>query len=125
MQFVTTRLLTCSLRLPPSSTRLSSSLLRARPLSSASRTLYPRKDSQDKDSINNESTEYSKSGSDDQVARQEDAAFDPNKTDPEDQKETAAKGNEVCTFPSGKADISNAPFGMADSNDSRRMDRIL
>ncbi|MCJ1243574.1 hypothetical protein MMC30_000771 [Trapelia coarctata] len=94
MQFSTTRLLTRSLRLPPSSTRSYSSILVTRPFSSTTRTLYPRKDSQDKDSINNESTEYSKSGSDDQAARQEDAAYNPNKTDPEDQKETAAKGNE-------------------------------
>ena len=56
---------------------------------------YPRKDSQDKDSIDTEATEYSKSGTDDAAARQEDAAFDPNKTDPEEQMETAGKGTDV------------------------------
>ncbi|KAK3079743.1 hypothetical protein LTS18_004013 [Coniosporium uncinatum] len=43
---------------------------------------FPRKDTQDKDSLKPESTEYSKSGSDDAVA-QGDAAFDPSTTTPE------------------------------------------
>ncbi|KAL8652752.1 MAG: hypothetical protein Q9210_002504 [Variospora velana] len=48
---------------------------------------YPRKDSQDKDSINPEATEYSKSGTDDASARHEDTAFDPNTTGPGEQKD--------------------------------------
>ncbi|KAL8804962.1 MAG: hypothetical protein Q9182_002272 [Xanthomendoza sp. 2 TL-2023] len=48
---------------------------------------YPRKDSQHKDSINTEATEYSKSGTDDASARQEDTAFDPGVTDPGNQKD--------------------------------------
>ncbi|KAI4238795.1 MAG: hypothetical protein L6R40_005650 [Gallowayella cf. fulva] len=48
---------------------------------------YPRKDSQDKDSISTEATEYSKSGTDDASARHEDTAFDPGVTDPGDQKD--------------------------------------
>lgn len=48
---------------------------------------YPRKDSQDKDSINTEATEYSKSGTDDASARQSDTAFDPDVTGPGDQKD--------------------------------------
>jgi hypothetical protein len=56
----------------------------------------PRKDSQDKDSINTDATEYSKSGTDDDAARNEKAAFDPNQTDPGEQKEKAGEGNEVC-----------------------------
>jgi hypothetical protein len=55
----------------------------------------PRKDSQDKDSINTEATEYSKSGTDDGAARQEEAAFDPSKTDPQKEKDTAGEGTEV------------------------------
>ncbi|MCJ1450812.1 hypothetical protein MMC28_001146 [Mycoblastus sanguinarius] len=58
---------------------------------------YPRKDSQDKDSINTEATEYSKSASDDEGARQEDAAFDPNITDPQQQKDVAGKGLSVSS----------------------------
>lgn len=46
---------------------------------------YPRKDSQDKDSINTEPTEYSKSGSD-SAAAQEKEAFDPSTTRPEEEK---------------------------------------
>ncbi|TVY85311.1 hypothetical protein LSUE1_G000208 [Lachnellula suecica] len=56
---------------------------------------YPRKDSQDKDSINTEATEYTKSGTDDQSARNEDAAFNPDVTSPESEKNVAGKGNEV------------------------------
>jgi hypothetical protein len=56
---------------------------------------FPRKDSQDKDSINRESTEYSKSGTDDQAAEQKQAAFDPNQTSPEQEKKTAGEGNDV------------------------------
>lgn len=56
---------------------------------------FPRKDSQDKDSINTEATEYSKSGTDDEAAKQEEAAFDPSKTSPEEQKDAAGEGNEV------------------------------
>ena len=53
---------------------------------------YPRKDSQDKDSINTEATEYSKSATDDEGARHDDAAFNPDITDPQQQKDKAAEG---------------------------------
>lgn len=56
---------------------------------------YPRKDSQDKDSISTEATEYSKSGTDDASARQEDASFDPSITDPGKEKEKAGERNSV------------------------------
>lgn len=55
----------------------------------------PRKDSQDKDSINTDATEYSKSGTDDDAARNEKAAFDPSQTKPGEEKEKAGEGNEV------------------------------
>lgn len=55
----------------------------------------PRKGSQDRNSIDTEATEYSKSGTDDQAARQEDAAFDPSKTTPEEAKEKAGEGTGV------------------------------
>ena len=53
---------------------------------------YPRKDSQDKDSINTEATEYSKSATDDEGARHDDAAFNPDITDPQQQKDKAGEG---------------------------------
>lgn len=58
--------------------------------------MYPRKDSQDKDSINTEATEYSKSATDDESARQEDAAFNPDITDPQESKEKAGEKTGVC-----------------------------
>jgi hypothetical protein len=63
---------------------------------------YPRKGSEDKDSINAEATEYSKSGTDDAAAKQEEAAFDPSTTDPQKEKDIAGKGNEVFTIVSKK-----------------------
>ena len=63
-----------------------------RQFTQSTRLAYPRKDSQDKDSINTEATEYSKSATDDESARHEDAAFNPNVTDPQKQKSVAGKG---------------------------------
>lgn len=63
-----------------------------RPFTQSIQFAYPRKDSQDKDSINTEATEYSKSGTDDEGARQGDAAFDPDITDPQEQKDVAGEG---------------------------------
>jgi len=59
----------------------------------------PRKGAEDKDSINREPTEYSKSGTDDQAAAQEEAAFDPNDTNPESEKKTAGEGNDGRSNP--------------------------
>lgn len=93
----------CRLR-APSHTRISaiknkaprSSLgptpLAQRQFSESAPATYPRKDSQDKDSINCEATEYSKSGTDDEGARQEQAAFDPDLTDPQAEKDVAGEG---------------------------------
>ena len=71
----------------------------ARQFSLTSTSRYPRKDSQDRDSINTEATEYSKSGTDDGAARQEEAAFDPGNTKPEEELKKAGEG-EVRFFPS-------------------------
>jgi hypothetical protein len=70
-------------------------IFRLRQLHQSSLVRLTRKDSQDKDSINTEATEYSKSGTDDATARNEEAAFDPKKTGPSEEKETAGEGNEV------------------------------
>ncbi len=42
-----------------------------------------------------ESNEYAKSGTDDTTAANEEAAFDPNITDPQEAKDKAGEGNEV------------------------------
>jgi len=73
--------------------------LSARYLSQTPLSRYPRKDSQDKDSIDTEATEYTKSGTDDGAARQEEAAFDPSKTDPQTEKDKAGEGNEQSGNP--------------------------
>lgn len=54
--------------------------------------------------MNTEATEYSKSASDDESARQEEAAFNPNVTDPQKQKDVAGANTGVrsprCTVDS-------------------------
>jgi len=73
--------------------------LQIRPLHQTSLRGLPRKGSQDKDSIDTEATEYTKSGTDDEAAHQDEAAFDPNKTSPENMKEKAGEGNEESGNP--------------------------
>ncbi|KIV90577.1 hypothetical protein PV10_07864 [Exophiala mesophila] len=48
-----------------------------------------------REEINTDADEYSQSGTDDATARNEQAAFDPNITDPHEAKKKAGEGNEV------------------------------
>lgn len=96
----------CRLR-APSHTRISTVKQQARPqlaslkpsthrqFSQTSSFAHPRKGSQDKDSIDTEATEYTKSATDDEAARQGDAAFNPDITDPQEMKDVAGKGPEA------------------------------
>ncbi|KAI5244073.1 hypothetical protein E4T43_03890 [Aureobasidium subglaciale] len=70
----------------------------SRPLSYTCQ-LQAAKDTQDKDSLKPEPNEYSKSGSDDQAARVEDTAFNPNKTTPEEQHDSAGRESGSATNP--------------------------
>ena len=45
--------------------------------------------------MNTEATEYSKSGTDDEAARRDETAFDPNTTDPGAQKKKAGDEDRV------------------------------
>ncbi|WPG98244.1 Hypothetical protein R9X50_00103200 [Acrodontium crateriforme] len=65
-------------------------ILATRQLHSSS-TCLARKDTQDRESINVESNEYSKSGGDNATAATEDAAFNPQKTSPEEERKTAKR----------------------------------
>lgn len=67
------------------------SRLLSRPLTTSHTLALPRKDSQDKDSLNTEANEYTKSGTDDAAARTEDVAFNPDLTDPQAQEREASK----------------------------------
>jgi hypothetical protein len=77
-------------------------------------TRFASKEAQDKDTLAPRSTEYSKSGSDDEAAKS-DAAFNPNKTSPEEaeataEREAGGKDNSLNASPSNP-DISkpNSP----------------
>lgn len=54
-----------------------------------------RKDAQDRESIDRSSIEYSRSGTDSNVAQNEEASFDPKTTRPEQELKKAGEGNEV------------------------------
>ncbi|KAF2239566.1 hypothetical protein EV356DRAFT_528154 [Viridothelium virens] len=89
--------------------RPSSLLYSRRPLHSSIPSLLPRKDAQGKDDLTPESNEYSKSGSDAQSAQVEKAAFDPSKTSPEEQHDTAGQeaGSVSTTQSSGQSNPLN------------------
>lgn len=53
--------------------------------------------------MNPEANEYSKSGTDDTSAANEDAAFNPNITDPQEAKDKAGEGNTVNPLDSSPA----------------------
>lgn len=82
-------------RLPPSFTR-TTNVVAVRPFSQHLQK-QAAKDTQDKDSLKPESNEYSKSGSDAQAA-QDDAAFDPSKTRPEEQENSSEAENGGVSF---------------------------
>jgi hypothetical protein len=78
-----------ALRAPAS--RFASPLVTRQFQTSAPRLAY--KDDQDRESLKPKAHEYTGSGTDDQTAQNEDAAFNPDKTSPEAEKETAGEGN--------------------------------
>ena len=65
-----------------------------RHLSHSQRPCWPKKESQERESIDTESTEYTKSDTDDSAAHSK-VAFDPTTTSPEDEKAQASKQKKV------------------------------
>lgn len=63
----------------------------------------------DREKIDRDANEYSKSGTDESAAKSEDAAFNPNITDPEEAKKKAGEGNDVNPLDASPAnpDISS------------------
>lgn len=64
-----------------------------RPYHATTTLRFPYKDSQDRETLRPRSTQNTKSASDDDVAANVDAAFNPRKTSPEAEKKAAAAGN--------------------------------
>ncbi|KAM0460994.1 hypothetical protein ACHAPV_000974 [Trichoderma viride] len=72
----------------------------------------PYKDSQDRESLKPRSNNGTRSGRDDDVADQKDAAFNPRKTDPDEELEAAGRGNEANPLnASGANQEFNKPMG--------------
>ncbi|KAL7924658.1 hypothetical protein ACQKWADRAFT_254066 [Trichoderma austrokoningii] len=72
----------------------------------------PYKDSQDRESLKPRSNNGTRSARDDDVADQQDAAFNPRKTDPEAELEAAGRGNEANPLnASGANQGFNKPMG--------------
>ncbi|KAK8045194.1 hypothetical protein PG993_005218 [Apiospora rasikravindrae] len=103
-----------ALRLASRSPRTATPMLQRQPLStSAARMAY--KDDQDRNSVKPRAHEYSGSGTDEQAAENTDAAFNPNKTGPEEARETAGKGNKKTDKADGTGDSGN-PLGVSPAN---------
>ncbi|KAK4549481.1 hypothetical protein LTR36_006478 [Oleoguttula mirabilis] len=75
-----------------------------------------RKDTMDKDSLNPQPNEYAKSGSDDQASAISDTAFDPKKTSPEEQHDSAgaesdSKGSNPLNVSPANTEVSKPRGG--------------
>ncbi|KAI1211262.1 uncharacterized protein F4807DRAFT_30226 [Annulohypoxylon truncatum] len=73
----------------------------------------PYKDDMDRESLKPKSHEYTQGGTDEDVATKQDAAFNPNKTDPDTEKKAAAEesnGNPLEESPANK-DFAEASRG--------------
>jgi hypothetical protein len=81
-----------------------------RPLSNTS-ALYARKGAEDKDSLQPRRSEFSLTGGDDAAAESEDAAFNPDKTSPEDELNTAGTNTK-----DNKATGDGNPLGVSPGN---------
>jgi hypothetical protein len=115
----------------PATTLLRTSILRASATSrlttaraGAARQMHggralgmPYKDDQDRESLKPRAQDYSKSGSDDATAANEDAAFNPSKTRPEQEKETAGVGNEGNPLEASPANKEFAESGRGKAED--------
>ncbi|RFU77185.1 hypothetical protein TARUN_5057 [Trichoderma arundinaceum] len=66
-----------------------------RPYHASTALRLPYKNSQDRESLKPASNDGTRSARDEDVTAQEDAAFNPRKTDPETQREAAGRGNET------------------------------
>lgn len=92
-----------------------------------------KEDHMDRTRLNPTSTEYSKSGSDDKSAAMQDAAFNPNKTSPESEFETAEQesgevrkqSSQVCFFVFARRREDNVLEWMDTDEEYRRRTRTL
>ncbi|KAI0022789.1 hypothetical protein F4780DRAFT_777254 [Xylariomycetidae sp. FL0641] len=64
-----------------------------RALTQTAAARLPYKDDMDRESLKPKAHEYTHSGTDEQTAQNPDAAFNPDKTSPEAERETAGQGN--------------------------------
>ncbi|KAG7286133.1 hypothetical protein NEMBOFW57_008436 [Staphylotrichum longicolle] len=96
-------------------------------LTAAARQYHPTlnlmsyKDDQDRQSLKPRRSEGTKSGSDDEVAEKTDAAFNPNKTSPEDEKASAANNGNPLEASGANQEISKpqAPEEPQDKSDKK------
>ncbi|KAI1078103.1 hypothetical protein F5B20DRAFT_242531 [Whalleya microplaca] len=77
----------------PLSTSTRTNRLAARPLHRSSALSVPYKDDMDRESLKPKAHESTQTGTDDEMAHNPDAAFNPNKTDPEVARQAAGVGN--------------------------------
>lgn len=75
------------------------------------------KDDMDRESFKPKTHEYTQSGTDEEVAAKDDAAFNPNKTDPETEKKAAAAESNGNPLDESPADKDFAEAGKSSAED--------
>ncbi|CAG8983928.1 hypothetical protein HYALB_00006895 [Hymenoscyphus albidus] len=95
---------------PSSSRTFPSASSSVRTLTTSTPLSFPRKGNEDRESMNTDSDEYTKSGTDDLSAKQEEAAFDPKATKPETERKIAgeSKGDKKDEGKGNPLDVSPA-----------------
>ncbi|KAI0176541.1 hypothetical protein GGR52DRAFT_571504 [Hypoxylon sp. FL1284] len=78
------------------------------------------KDDMDRESFKPKSHEYTQSSTDEEVASNQDAAFNPNKTDPDTEKDTAGAGNSANPLNESPANKGFAEAGRGHEEDKPR-----
>lgn len=89
----------------------------ARPYHASPALCHPYKDSQDRETLRPRSAQNTKSGRDDDVAANEDAAFNPHKTSPETEYDTAAAGRDAVN--PLEASGANQPLSMPHGDEKK------
>ncbi|KAI1453208.1 hypothetical protein F4805DRAFT_462039 [Annulohypoxylon moriforme] len=80
----------------------------------------PYKDDMDRESFKPKSHEYTQSGTDEEVASKQDAAYNPHKTDPETEKKAAAEESNGNPLDESPADKGFAEAGRGKEEDKSR-----
>ncbi|KAI1801271.1 hypothetical protein F4811DRAFT_465671 [Daldinia bambusicola] len=101
----------------PLASTTSNRLVASRQIHQSSVLRSPYKDDMDRESLKPKAHEYTTTGTDEEVATKEDAAFNPHKTDPDTEMNTAAAESNGNPLDGSPADKDFAEAGRGKSED--------